>query len=208
MRKWLADGEQVQCISRPHSRILVAPLAVGLLLVMGTSAALAKLQPAEYYGWAADFPQLREPAIVLLLTAMVLIQIAYPVRRVIRWANTRYVLTSQRLVVRRGTGRRHQEEHHLVQVQGMDVRQKIRQRMVGSGDLVLQMSNGSTRTVREVPNIHAFKNYANEQWMKLFRASFQQAPGPGYYAEDVDFEEDGMIDNEIGKELRKLGRDH
>ncbi|MGA7205743.1 MAG: PH domain-containing protein [Specibacter sp.] len=208
MRRWLADGEQVQSISRPHSRILIAPLSVGLLLVMGTSAALAKLQPGEYAGWAADFPQLREPAVVLLLTAVILVGIAYPLRRVIRWANTHYILTSQRLVVRRGGLRRRQEDHVLAQMQGMDVRQKVRQRMVGSGDLELHMANGSIRTVHEVPNIHAFRNYAQEQWMKLFRASLQQAPGLGYYAEDVDFEEAGMIENEIGKELRKLGRDH
>lgn len=204
MRRWLADGEQVLVQVRPHARILVVPVAVGLLLVMVTSAGLAKLQPAEYYQWAPDAMELREPAIVLLLTAVLLVEIAYPLRRVVRWANTRYILTSERVVIRRGNLRRRQEDCVLARVQSVDMHQKLRQRMVGAGELDFHMTSGGVRTVHDVPHIQAFRNETHAAWMKLFRASFQQAPGSGYYAEDVGADEDDLI----GKELRKLGRDH
>lgn len=203
MRSWLVEGEQVSVKCRPHPRILVWPITVGLLLIVAASAALAKLQSAQFASWAPGAAQLREPAIVLLLTAVLLIEIAYPVRRVIRWANTRYVLTNQRLVIRRGNLRRSQDDFVLARVQSVDMRQKLRQRIVGAGELDFHMVTGGVRTVHDVPHIQEFKNYTHEAWMKLFRASFQPAPGQGYYAEEVDPSES----QSIGKEQRKLGRE-
>lgn len=214
MRSWLADGEQVQVKCRPHSRILVWPIAVGLLLVMAASAALAKLQPSQFSSWAPNAAELRQPAIVLLLTAVVLVLVAYPLRRVVRWANTSYLLTNRRVVVRRGKLRTVQEDYYLARVESVDMRQKLRQRMVGAGELNLRMVAGGVRTVHEVPHIQEFRNHTHRAWEQLFRASFQQAPGPGYYADlgyyadEVGSDGDGMKKNLTGKELRKLGRDH
>ncbi|MCQ9163397.1 MULTISPECIES: PH domain-containing protein [unclassified Arthrobacter] len=208
MRKWLADGEQVQLVCRPHSRILVWPITVGLVLVMAASAGLAKLQPAQFYAWAPDVPQLRQPAIVLLLTAAVLLLVGYPLRRVVRWANTSYVLTSQRVVVRRGRLRRQQEDYYLARVESLDMRQRLRQRVVGAGDLQFHLVAGGVRTVHDVPHIQEFRNHTHRVWTQLLRASFQQAPGAGYYADEVGSDEDGMRRHLTGKELRRLGRDN
>lgn len=202
MRSWLADGEQVHIRCRAHARILVWPITVGLLLIVGASAALAKLQPTQFASWAPEATHLREPAIVLLLTAVILIEIAYPLRRVIRWANTRYVLTSQRVVIRGGNVRRRQEDFVLARMQGVNMRQKLGQRMVGAGELDFQLLEGGVRTLHNVPHIQDFKNYTHEVWVELFRASFQQAPGQGYYASDVDVVQTGRK----RKGLRKIGR--
>lgn len=208
MRKWLAEGEQVQLVCRPHARILVWPIAVGLLLLMAASAALAKLQPAQFAGWAPDAGELRQPAIVVLLTAVVLLLVAYPLRRVVRWAGTSYVLTNQRVVVRRGRVRRQQEDYYLARVESLDLRQKLRQRMVGAGDLEFHMVTGGVLTVHDVPHILEFRNYTHRVWAQVFRASFQQAPVAAYYADQVGSDGDGMRRNVTGKELRKLGRNH
>lgn len=214
MRKWLKDGEQVLLKCRPHSRILVGPIAVGLLLVMATSAALAKLQPLQFASWAPNAMELRQPAIVLLLTAVGLLLVAYPLRRVVRWVNTSYVLTSRRVAVRRGILGRQQEDYYLARVESVDMRQKLRQRMVGAGELDFHMVAGGVRTVHDVPHIQEFRNHTHRAWEQLFRASIQQAPGPGYYADSGYYadeggpDEDGMRRNLTGKELRRLGRDH
>jgi hypothetical protein len=175
---------------------------------MAASAGLAKLQPAQFAGWAPQAAELRQPAIVLLLTAVGLLLVTYPLRRVVRWANTTYVLTDQRVVVRRGRLRRQQEDFYLARVESMAMRQKLRQRLVGAGDLDFHLAAGGVRTVHEVPHVAEFRNHAHRVWTQLFRESFQQAPGAAYYADGVGSDVDGMKNNLTGKELRKLGRDH
>lgn len=207
MRNWLADGEQVLIRCRPHARILVWPVVVGLLVIMGAGAALARLQPVQYASWAADVPLLREPAIVLLVTLVLFIEILYPVRRALQWAGTRYILTSRRFVLRRGTLGRRSHECLLTQVHSIEMRQKLRQRPVGSGELDVHLQNGTRHTFHEVPCVDEFHAEVQTAWSQALRASFQQAPGPGYYAGQVGLganDDDGHLN---GKELRKLGRD-
>ena len=53
MHKWLLAGEQVEIRCRPHARILIWPITVGLFIILWGSAALAKLQPEPFEDWAA-----------------------------------------------------------------------------------------------------------------------------------------------------------
>lgn len=199
MRNWLADNEQVIIRCRPHSRILVWPITVGILMVAATAAALAKLQASEFEKWAPDARVFREPLIVLLLSAVILLQVSYPVRRVIRWANTWYILTSHRFIVRRGRLRRHQVDIQLEAVERVEMRQKLRQRVVGAGQLEFYMMNGGHRTIADVPYVAAFKNETDEAWTQLFRGTLAQTPSLGYYADEDDL---------TGKELPQLGADY
>jgi len=199
MRSWLAEDEQVIIRSRAHSRILVWPVTVGLLMISACSAALARLQPAVFAQWAPGAAPFREPAIVLLLTAVLLLQVAYPIRRVVRWASTWYILTSRRFVVRSGNLRRHQQDHWLEQVEQVDMRQKLRQRIVGAGELEFYMMNGGLRRISDVPHIAAFKNKTDEAWTQLVRVPLPQTPSLGYYADE---------DDTTGKELPQFGADH
>lgn len=199
MRNWLLEDEQVVIRCRPHSRILVWPITVGLLLVLVGSAALAKLQPVPFAGWAPGAGPWREPAIVLLVAVVVILELAYPVRRVLRWAWTRYILSNQRLLVRRGPWGRIEEIHVLEQVEEVRPVQNWRQRMVGSGDLQLHMFRGAMRTVAEVPVLKRFNGETQHVWTRVFRASIQQTSHQGDYAGEV-----GMTE----KERRKLGRNN
>ncbi|AIY03692.1 hypothetical protein ART_4093 [Arthrobacter sp. PAMC 25486] len=202
MHKWLLEGEQVEICCRPHSRILVWPITVGLLVILLGSAALAKLQPGPFSHWAPGMEPWREPALVLLVVAGGLTLLLYPVRRVWRWAWTRYFLTSQRLLVRRGPFGRFIAIHSMEQIQEVRPVQKWRQKMAGSGDLQLHMYRGPIRTLAEVPALTRFNKETQQAWIKVFRtsvASIQQTPQPGDYASEVGMREKG---------LRKLGRDH
>ncbi|MGO4384991.1 PH domain-containing protein [Specibacter sp. RAF43] len=199
MRSWLADGEQLIVRCRPHPRMLVFPIAVGLLLVVAGSAALAWLQPGQFARWAPAGQAFRQPAIVLLLTVVLLVEAAYPLRRVVRWAGTKYLLTNQRMVVRQGLLRRRQQNYVFARVHHVGFRQKMRQRPVRAGELDFDMGPDGIRTIPDVPEIQQFVNFTHEAWTELFRASYQHPVMDAYYADGV-----GMT----GKELRKLGRDH
>ena len=199
MHNWLLEGEQVEIRCRPHSRILLWPITVGLLIIFGGSAALGKLQQEPFAQWATGAEAWREPAIVALLVVVIFLQLIYPVRRVLRWSWTRYVLTSQRLLVRRGPLGRIKEIYVLEQVQEVRPVQKWRQKMAGSGDLQLHMYKGPMRSVAEVPELKRFNSEIQHAWTSVFRASIEQTSLPGDYAGEVGMKE---------KELRKLGRDH
>lgn len=211
MRRRLIDGEQVLISCRPHSRVLLWPLAVGLVLIILTAAALGRLQESQYYSWAPNLPSLRQPAIVLLLTAVILIEVSYPIRRLLSWAATRYVLTSHRLVIRKGNLGRRTTDYYFIQTESLHLKQKLRQRMVGSGDIQVQMASGALHTISEVPFVAEFLAEAQSAWQLALRGSLQQAPGLAYYAGEADFLTTGAVETGFGtangKELRKFGRD-
>lgn len=199
MHKWLLDGEQVEIRCRPHARILVWPITVGLFIILLGSAGLAKLQPEPFAAWAAGAEPLRGTAVVLLLVVVGFLLVAYPVRAVVRWNFTRYVLTNKRLLVRRGMLQRSMETYFLEQVQEIRTVQSWRQRTVGSGDLLLYLVQGSMRRVREVPVLRRFNSEVQQAWSVASRMAVQQTPRQGDYAGT-----EGMSE----KELRELGRNN
>ena len=199
MRNWLREGEQVELRCRQHARILVLPLAAALILVFAAAVGLGKLQPGPFSQWAPGAEAWREYAVAGLLAVAGFLLLAYPGRRVLRWTNTRYVLTNQRLLVRRGLFGRVKETIVLEQVREVLPVQKWRQKMVGSGDLELHMFLGPVHTVAEVPALKRFNEEIQKVWTMAIRAVIQHAPRDGDYSSEVEINE---------KELRKLGRDH
>lgn len=187
MRKRLLKGEQVLLRSRPHSRVLLWPLAVGLLVIFAAAAALGRLQETQFQSWASDFPSLRQPAIVLLLTAVIVIEIIYPIRRLLSWEATRYILTNHRLVIRQGHLARRTTEFYLSETKSLLLKQKLRQRMVGSGDIQLEMLSGNLNTVSEVAFVAEFLAETQSAWRLALRGNVQQAQGFSYYSGEADF---------------------
>lgn len=199
MHKLMLEHEQVEIRCHPHSRTLVGPISVGLLVIMLGSAALAKLQPLTFAEWAPAAGPWRQPLVVVVVAAVCLLLLVYPIRRVLRWAGTKYTLTNQRLLVRQGLVGRKLQIHVLAHMQEVRAVQNWRQRMVGSGDLQLIAHPDTVVTVREIPHWNEFNKDAQQFWAKEFRASMQQTPQDRDYAWTVGMSE---------KELRKLGRDH
>lgn len=203
MRKLLLEHEQVEIRCRPHSRILLWPISVGLLTIMVGSAALAKLQADIFPEWAPNAWQWRDAMVIAVVAVVTLVLLAYPIRRVWRWAGTIYTLTNQRLLVRRGLVSRRLQILDLAQIHQMQPVQNWRQRMVGSGDLQLffhaDVHSDTVVTVPEIPYWSEFNKDAQQFWAKEFRASMQQTLRERDYAGVVGMSE---------KELRKLGRDH
>lgn len=199
MRKLLLEQEQVEIRCRPHARILIWPIFVGLCTIMAGSAALAKLQPGPFAEWAPGAGAWREPLLVVLVVSVVLLLLAYPARRVLRWAGTQYTLTNQRLLVRKGLFGKKLQKLVLAHAQEVRAVQNWRQRMVDSGDLQLLMHPDTVVTVAEIPHWSEFNKDTQYFWAMQVRASMQQTTHERDYAGEVGMNE---------KELRKLGRDH
>ena len=121
--KLLNDNEEVVCDLRPHWVSLARPsaaLAAALVLAVGVSRETNR-------GYFVI------PTLVIVLVALVWLLI-----RVARWATTNLVVTSDRLVVRRGVIAKHGREMPLERINDITVSQTLFMRMLGAGDLVIE----------------------------------------------------------------------
>ena len=122
-RKLLNDKEDIVIDLHPHwwffappLFVLVGSLVLGLLLVAGT-----------------DVLWLQVPAGVLILGCLLWFGLRYS-----RWITTNFVVTTDRLIYRHGVLAKHGIEIPLDRVNTVFFRQSIFERIVGSGDLVIE----------------------------------------------------------------------
>jgi uncharacterized membrane protein YdbT with pleckstrin-like domain len=136
--KLLNDNEEVTLDLHPHwwffappLFVLVGAIVVGALLALGT-----------------DVSWLEVPAGVLILACLLWFAVRY-----CRWVTTNFVVTTDRLIYRHGVLAKHGIEIPLERVNTVFFRQSIFERMVGSGDLVIESAGEMGR--------QAFSNVRN-----------------------------------------------
>jgi uncharacterized membrane protein YdbT with pleckstrin-like domain len=136
--KLLNDNEEVALDLHPHWWFFAPPLValvgaivVGALLAFGT-----------------DVSWLEIPAGVLILACLLWFAVRY-----CRWVTTNFVVTTDRLIYRHGVLAKHGIEIPLERVNTVFFRQSIFERMVGSGDLVIESAGEMGR--------QAFSNVRN-----------------------------------------------
>jgi membrane protein YdbS with pleckstrin-like domain len=122
-RRLLQDGEEVALDLRPHWRFLFRPTA---LLAVVVAAAVASV--------ALDAPD----AARLVLALATLAALAWFVGRYLRWASTSFVVTSDRLIHRSGVLAKRGMEIPLERVNTVFSNQSFFERLLGSGDLVIE----------------------------------------------------------------------
>jgi uncharacterized membrane protein YdbT with pleckstrin-like domain len=125
-RKLLNDDEAIVLDLRPHwwfitkhLVMLIAAIAVGIV-------AFAALSNVVVNGLAG----------ILLLAALIAFGIRYA-----QWVTTNFVITSDRLIYRHGVLAKHGIEIPLERVNTVFFRQGIFERMLGSGDLVIESAS-------------------------------------------------------------------
>lgn len=122
-RKLLNDGEELVLDLRPHWLAIALPsLALVAATVFGLLAALADLHP------------------VLLWLALVLIvaSVLNFLVRLLGWSNTNFVLTSDRVITRRGVLTKSGIEIPLERINTVFFDQRLIERLVGAGDLAIE----------------------------------------------------------------------
>lgn len=91
----------------------------------------------------------------------VLLFILLGVAPLITWLARRTVVTTRRVITRRGFFVRHRSEVTLARVREVRTRQTIAQRLFGSGDLVLMVGADAT-TIHDAPGIRALHGAVQE----------------------------------------------
>ena len=155
----LAPGEHVIVRTRPHPRSLLMPF-IGVLVVLAmTGFGLGLLSRRGLPPEVAEWVPL---AIVLILAGAGLILLRMFVRPAMRWWGMRYILTSRRLIWRRGLSTRREHEVALASIYQLDTSQTLLQRSTGSGNLTVDLGRDRTVDYPDVPQVHTFKEFMVE----------------------------------------------
>lgn len=142
-RRLLGRDEEVLAEFRPHWRVLLGALGWAMLLAAVAGVALAALEePWDLVAVAAA------PVLWLLVAA----------RAVLRWWFTSYVLTSERIIVRRGMVARSGTEIPLENIVNVLFSQRVLERLLGYGDVLVESagSQGQSR-LKDVPDPQGFQ---------------------------------------------------
>jgi membrane protein YdbS with pleckstrin-like domain len=121
----LNEGEDVVVDVRPHAWTLAGPLALA-----GLAVAAAAL------GAAYGVPPLAAWALVAVMAAALL----HLLGRWLRWRSTSLVVTTERIVARRGVLARTGREIPMGQLADVSYRQSLLGRVIGAGDLLVSSS--------------------------------------------------------------------
>lgn len=130
----LTEGEEVKLDLRPHWIALVKPLlwTIGIGAVTGFLWVLAgpKSDVLTQIRWA------------LVIIAFIL-WVPLAAAPAVRWRFTFFVLTNERVITRSGVIAKHSKEIPLETINDVTFNQRIIERMVGAGDLVIESAGES-----------------------------------------------------------------
>lgn len=124
-RRLLNDDEDVVAEIRPHWMFMGAPIASSIVVIVGTIALVVRV------------PSLASWAILALLSLIVVTSV-WLALRFASWASTGLVVTTRRLVFRRGVVSRWRQEIPIDRIVDVSSTQSILERILGSGSLVVE----------------------------------------------------------------------
>ena len=121
--KMLNPGEQVAIDVRPHWKYLFLPAAATTVALAGAIAALVSQVPQ----WAE-----------IALGAVLLVCVVWLFGRYLRWTTTTFVVTNERLVMRRGVLKRSGREILLDRLTDISYNQTLSDRILRCGDVLIE----------------------------------------------------------------------
>jgi uncharacterized membrane protein YdbT with pleckstrin-like domain len=124
----LSEDEELIYDLRPHWLTLVVPVLLALVVMVAVGAAWVVMP-------AGDLQQPARLAVGLLGVVVLLAAVA---GRVLRWATTHFVLTTERLIFRSGLVAKFGREIPLERINDVTFSQSLLERLVGVGDLLLE----------------------------------------------------------------------
>jgi hypothetical protein len=134
-RKFLNDDEELLVDMRPHWVFFAGPLFAAVAVVAGVIAIVVAFSPPN---WATD--------ILLLLAA---IPVLWFLGRLLRWRTYTLVLTTTRIVVRRGVLGRNTTQLRLQRITEICLSQKLWERFIATGRLIIDLQGEDDAVVLE-----------------------------------------------------------
>ncbi|MDH3538880.1 MAG: PH domain-containing protein [Acidimicrobiia bacterium] len=188
----LSSGEEVLRAFRPHWKSLVIPAIWTLLVIVGL--ALVPRLPDE--AW------LRIAVIAVLLTGLFVVAVI----PAMRWWFTQFVLTNERLVLRRGIIARSGVEIPLEVINDVIFSQTVFERLLGFGDLIIESAGemGQSR-FSNIPNPDEFQAELYRVREDRTRALSSSEPPSDTLATLARLHADGVLtDEEFASKKAKL----
>ena len=148
----LAKGEKVERDLHPHWLTVVVPTIVGLLLA-AACIAVARATPDDDKGnwiqWIA-------------VAVFVLVAIPAVVTPYLRWRTTHYVVTSHRVMVRRGILTKNGKDITLSKITDVSFQQTVVDRIIGAGSLHIESAGDSPdENLRYIPRSNEVQQLIN-----------------------------------------------
>jgi uncharacterized membrane protein YdbT with pleckstrin-like domain len=139
-RRLLLEGEAVALDLRPHWWFFIGPAAAGvplLALLVVVSRSEGDVQTA---GW-------------WVVAALALAWAVWLGARLLRWATTHFVVTSERIVFRSGVLAKHGRDIPLERVNDIASYQTFFERLIGAGDLLIESAGErGQQTFTDIPH--------------------------------------------------------
>ena len=130
--------------TRPHWKYLAAP-SCALIVIIAGGVAAAVSKPAVAVGW--------------LIVALLVASAGWLAARYLRWATTRLIVTTARVVERQGLLARTSREIPIAAISNIGYRQSLTDRMIGAGDLVIESAGpGSEEVFTDLPRPGTIQN--------------------------------------------------
>jgi uncharacterized membrane protein YdbT with pleckstrin-like domain len=124
----LSEDEELIYDLRPHWLTLVVPVLITLAVLVAVLAAWV-VTPAG---------DLQQPARLVVGVLGVVVLLVTVAGRVLRWATTHFVLTTERLIFRSGLVAKFGREIPLERINDVTFSQSLFERLVGAGDLLIE----------------------------------------------------------------------
>jgi uncharacterized membrane protein YdbT with pleckstrin-like domain len=156
--KLLNDGEEVVLDLRPHWWFFVGP--VFWLVVAAAVAAVVAVFDLPDVAWYA----------ALAATALMVLWI---LARFAKWSTTQFVVTTERLIAREGVVAKKGKEITLERINDITFNQNVRERLLGSGDLMIQ--SGGELGQQHFSNIRRPARVQNEIYRQMEAAAARDA---------------------------------
>jgi uncharacterized membrane protein YdbT with pleckstrin-like domain len=124
----LSEDEELIYDLRPHWLTLVVPVLLTVAVVVAVGAAWVVMPAGD----------LQQPARLAVGVVGLAVLLATVVGRVLRWATTHFVLTTERLIFRSGVVAKFGREIPLERINDVTFSQSLFERLIGAGDLLLE----------------------------------------------------------------------
>jgi membrane protein YdbS with pleckstrin-like domain len=160
-RKLLIPNETLILELRPHW------VAISMPVIVAAAATIGAI-------WLTLGPIDEGPARGVVWLVWLVVMLAYPVRRIVWWLTSNFVVTSSRVIHREGFIAKRSMEIPLDKINDVRFEQGIFERIVGAGTLVIQSASESGR------NEFSFIRHPEEVQKTIYHASEvdQRSPDP------------------------------
>lgn len=200
-KRLLLDGEEIVLDLRPHWWFLAKHIAVGIpVIAFAVFSLTLDGDTGTAVGWLA--------------LALLAVWLLWFLARLLQWLSTHFVLTTERLIYRKGLVAKHGRDVPLNRVNNIDMSQTVFERVLRAGDILIESAGESGQQrftdIKSPEKVQREINKAVEANTVRDRSGGYQAPPsvPSQIAELAALRDQGLLSEAEfqAKKAELLGR--